>query len=156
MKIFVLPCSVRHKIASIKDHIFLPDKSAPMANIAYFEVPADNVGRAKKFYHSLFGWNIEPTKTPGAAMKSMEYQDISTGEPQEKTLSMGGMYKRQMPGTPFVPYVMVEDIDKVIAKVEKLGGKMVMPKMKIESVGFTAIIQDTEGNVIGIWKPSME
>jgi predicted enzyme related to lactoylglutathione lyase len=56
-----------------------------MANIAYFEVPADNIGRAKKFYHSLLGWNIEPTKTPGAAMKSMEYKDIITGEPQEKT-----------------------------------------------------------------------
>ena len=127
-----------------------------MANIAYFEVPADNVGRAKKFYHSLFGWKIEPTKTPGAAMKTMEYQDIITGEPQEKTLNMGGMYKRQMPGTPFMPYVMVEDVDKIIAKVEKLGGKMIMPKMKIESVGDTAIIQDTEGNIIGVWKPSME
>ena len=78
-----------------------------MANIAYFEVPADNVGRAKKFYYSLFGWKIEPTGTPGAAMKTMEYQDIITGEAQEKTLSMGGMYKRQMPGTHFMPYVMV-------------------------------------------------
>ena len=66
------------------------------------------------------------------------------------------MHKRQMPGTHFIPYVMVEDIDKVIAKVEKLGGRMVMPIMKIEAVGFTAIIQDTEGNTIGIWKPSME
>ena len=127
-----------------------------MANIAYFEVPAANVGRAKKFYHSLFGWKIEPTGTPGAAMKTMEYQDIITGEAQEKTLSMGGMYKRQMPGTHFMPYVMVEDIDKVIAKVEHLGGRIVMPKMKIESVGYTAVIEDTEGNTIGIWKPSME
>ena len=61
-----------------------------------------------------------------------------------------------MPGTPFMPYVMVEDIDKIIAKVEKLGGRMVMPKMKIEFVGYTAIIQDTEGNTIGIWRPSVE
>jgi hypothetical protein len=51
---------------------------------------------------------------------------------------------------------MVEDIDKIIAKVEKLGGRMVMPKMKIEFVGYTAIIQDTEGNTIGIWRPSVE
>jgi predicted enzyme related to lactoylglutathione lyase len=63
--------------------------SAPMANIAYFKVPADNVGSAKKFYHSLFGWKIETTRTPGAALKNMEYQDIITGEVQEKTLNMG-------------------------------------------------------------------
>jgi len=127
-----------------------------MANIAYFEVPADNVGRAKNFYHSLFGWKIEPTKTAGADMKTMEYQDIITGKPQEKTLNMGGMYKRQIPGTPFMPYVMVENVDKIIAKAEKLGGKIIMPKMEIASVGDTAIIQDTEGNTIGVWKPSME
>jgi predicted enzyme related to lactoylglutathione lyase len=54
-----------------------------------------------------------------------------------------------------VNYVMVEDIDNVLAKVEKLGGKIAMPKMEIKSVGLTAIIQDTEGNVIGLWKPTM-
>ncbi|MGA2914111.1 MAG: hypothetical protein ABSE07_11445 [Methanoregula sp.] len=52
---------------------------------------------------------------------------------------MGGMYKRQMPGTPFTPYVMVEEPDKIIAEVEKLGGKIIMPEMMIESVGFTVV-----------------
>src|SRR5271169_4924794 len=123
-----------------------------MANIAYFEIPADNVDRAKHFYHSLLGWKIEPTQIPmdPAMTKTMQYQDVMTGEPKEGTLSMGGMYKRQMPGTPIVNYVIVEDIDKIIAKVEKLGGKIVMPKMEIKSVGLTVIIQDTEGNVIGL------
>ena len=128
-----------------------------MPNIAYFEIPADNVERAKKFYHSLLGWKIEPTKTPmdAAMVASMQYQDVSTGEAIEGTMNMGGLYKRQMPGTPIINYVMVDDIDKVIAKVEKLGGKIVMPKMEIKNVGLTVIIQDTEGNVIGLWKPAM-
>lgn len=128
-----------------------------MPNIAYFEIPADNVDRAKRFYHSLLGWKIEPTKTPmdAAMVVSMQYQDVITGETKEGTLNMGGMYKRQMPDTPIINYVMVDDIDKVIAKVEKLGGKIVMPKMEIKNVGLTVIIQDTEGNVIGLWKPVM-
>jgi predicted enzyme related to lactoylglutathione lyase len=67
---------------------------------------------------------------------------------------MGGMYKRQMAES-IINYVMVEDVDKVLAKVEKLGGKIVVPKMEIKSVGLTAIIQDTEGNAIGLWKPAM-
>ena len=128
-----------------------------MANLAYFEIPADNVDRAKRFYHALLGWKIEPTRTPmdPATVASMQYQDISTGEAQEGTLNMGGMYKRQMQGTPIINYVMVEDIDIVLAKVEKLGGKIVLPKMEVKSVGLTAIIQDTEGNAIGLWKPAM-
>jgi len=131
-----------------------------MANIAYFEIPADNVDRAKKFYHSLLGWKIEPTKTPMDPSKAaaMQYHDIITGEPQQGamggTLNMGGLYKRQMT-EPIINYVMVDDIDKVLAKVEKLGGKIAVPKMEIKSVGFTAIIQDSEGNAIGIWKPVM-
>ena len=127
-----------------------------MANIAYFEIPADNVDRAKKFYHELLGWKIEPTKTMGdpAKMKAMQYQDVITGEAKEGTLSMGGMYKRQM-SEQIMNYVMVDDLDKVIAKLAKLGGKIVVPKMEIKGVGWTVIIQDTEGNTLGLWKPGM-
>ena len=129
-----------------------------MANIAYFEIPADNVDRAKHFYHTLLGWKIEPTKTAmdPDMMKTMEYQDVKTGEPKEGTMNMGGMYKRQMPQqAALLNYIMVDNIDKVLAKVEKLGGKIAMPKMVIKSVGETAVIMDTEGNAIGLWKPGM-
>ena len=126
-----------------------------MANLGYFEIPADNVGRAKKFYSSLFGWTIGPTAMPAAMPASVEYQDVKCGEPKEGTLAMGGMYKRQMPGTPLVAYVMVEDFKKVKAKVEKLGGK-ILHEMDVEGVGPTAVIQDTEGNVIGFWQPTMD
>ena len=127
-----------------------------MANIAYFEIPADNVDRAKKLYHELLGWKIEPTKTMGdpAKMKAMQYQDVITGDAKEGTLSMGGMYKRQMTEQ-IMNYVMVDDLDKVIAKLEKLGGKIVVPKIEIKGVGWTVIIQDTEGNALGLWKPGM-
>ncbi|MFA4825770.1 MAG: VOC family protein [Methanoregula sp.] len=128
-----------------------------MANIAYFEIPADNVDRAKHFYHTLLGWKIEPTKAPldPAKAAATQYQDITTGAAQEGTMNMGGMYKRQMTET-IKNYVVVEDIDKVLAKVGKLGGKIVMPKEDIKGVGEVAIIQDTEGNGIGLWKPGMK
>ncbi len=130
-----------------------------MANIVYFEIPADDVDRAKHFYHSLLGWKIEPTKVPDPEVTSMEYQDVITGETKEVTpmggtLSMGGMYKRQM-NEPIINYVMVDDIDKIIAMVEKLGGKIAVPKKEIKSVGQIVIIQDTEGNAIGLFKPMM-
>jgi len=125
-----------------------------MPNIAYFEIPANNVDRAKHFYHALLGWKIAPTKAglDLAAAATMLYHDVITGEPKEGTLNMGGLYKRQMAEV-IINHVMVEDIDKVLAKVENLGGKIVVPKMDIPSVGLDAIIQDTEGNNIGIWQP---
>jgi len=127
-----------------------------MANLAYFEIPADNVDRAKHFYRGLLGWKIEPTKMPMDPGKfaAMQYQDVSTGGAEEGTLNMGGMYKRQMTEG-IVTYVMVADLDKTLAKVEKLGGKIAVPKMEIKGVGWTAIIQDSEGNTIGLWKKAM-
>jgi uncharacterized protein len=34
-----------------------------MPTIVHFEIPADDIDRAKKFYSDLFGWKIE--KWPG-------------------------------------------------------------------------------------------
>jgi hypothetical protein len=128
-----------------------------MPNIAYFDIPADNVDRAKHFYTALLGWKIEPSKTSQdqERIAAMQYQDITLGKAEEGAMNMGGLYKRQM-GETIKNYVMVEDIDKVLAKVEKLGGKIVMPKEMIPGVGLVAMIQDTEGNGIGIWKPLMK
>ena len=127
-----------------------------MPNIVYFEIPVDNVDRAKHFYESLLGWKIEPNKTMDpVAVTAVQYQDVITGEAKEGTLNMGGMYKRKMP-EPTINYVMVEDFDEVLAKVEKLGGTIIMPKMEMESVGLSAVIQDTKGNSIGLWKPAMK
>ena len=91
-----------------------------MPNIVYFEIPANNIDRAKHFYHALLGWKIEPTKVPmdQAAAAAMQYHDISTGEAQEGTLTMGGLYKRQMSEL-IINHVAVEDIDKVLGKVEQ-------------------------------------
>jgi predicted enzyme related to lactoylglutathione lyase len=119
-------------------------------------IPADNVDRAKHFYHNLLGWKIEPTKTPMNSSKvaAMQYHDISTGAAKEGTMNMGGLYKRHM-NESILNFVVVEDIDKILAKVEKLGGKIAMPKEEITGVGLTAVIQDSEGNAIGLWKPAM-
>jgi len=127
----------------------------PMPNFAYFEIPADNLPRAKKFYTSVLGWEITPTSMPAAMPAAMEYQDVKTGEPKEGTLSMGGMYRRQMPGAGPVFYAAVGDIDGVLGKVVKLGGKIRQPRMMIEGVGPIALVEDTEGNVIGVWQPMM-
>jgi predicted enzyme related to lactoylglutathione lyase len=47
--------------------------SRPAPSICWFEIPADNPDRAKKFYSSLFGWKIE--KFPGVT----DYWHIDTG-----------------------------------------------------------------------------
>lgn len=126
-----------------------------MANISHFMIPADDVERARHFYSALLGWKIEPARdTPGMpGMEAMQYHTISTGAAREGTLDSGGLYRRHM-NEPVLDFVEVEDVDAVAAKVEELGGKITLPKTDIPGVGRVAMIQDTEGNMIGIWKPA--
>ena len=127
-----------------------------MANIGHFMIPADDVGRAKDFYHALLGWKIEPVGTSGdpAGMAEIQYHTISTGAARKGTMNTGGLYKRYMT-EPILNFVIVDDIESVQAQVEKLGGRIIMPKEEIGGVGPVVMIQDTEGNSIGLWKPVM-
>ena len=45
--------------------------------------------------------------------------------------------------------VGVDSIDETIAAVEANGGKVVMPKFDIPTVGTLIFFEDTEGNVVG-------
>jgi hypothetical protein len=58
-------------------------------------------------------------------------------------MNMGGLYKRQGNET-IKNFVKVENIDSVLEKVEKLGGRIMMPKEMIPGVGLVSMVQDTK------------
>ncbi|MGD0535726.1 MAG: VOC family protein [Methanoregula sp.] len=123
-----------------------------MANLSHFMIPADNVDRARHFYSTLLGWKIEPVQPAPDSMgiAAMQYHDITTGAARPGELNTGGLYKRHL-NEPILDFVEVEDLDAVLSKVENLGGKVTMPKTTIPGVGQTAMVLDSEGNLIGIW-----
>jgi predicted enzyme related to lactoylglutathione lyase len=121
-------------------------KSKPAASIVWFEIPADNPERAKKFYSSLFGWKIE--KFPGMS----DYWHIDTGGGDQTP--DGGMMPRKHPQQPITNYVLVESVAKAAAKVEQLGGKICMPKTAVPQMGYFVICQDTENNMFALWEAS--
>lgn len=67
-------------------------------------------------------------------------------------MNRGGIYKRMGPGQ-IMDFVIIQDFDRVLARVEKLGGTIMMPKNMIQSVGLVKVIQDNEGNTVGLLKP---
>ena len=63
-------------------------------SIVNFEIPADDVKRAKKFYEKALGWKItDPWK--------MDYFLVETKEKGEDGIN-GGMMPRKNPGQPFM------------------------------------------------------
>ncbi len=113
-------------------------------SICWFEIPADNPARAKKFYGALFGWTIEPF--PGVT----DYWHIDTGG-GDRTRD-GGLMARKHPDQAITNYVAVESVEKSAAKVEKLGGTVCKPKTAVPQMGYFAICRDTEGNEFALWE----
>jgi predicted enzyme related to lactoylglutathione lyase len=115
------------------------------ASIVWFEIPADNVERARTFYGKLFGWKI--TEFPGA---KKSYWHIDTGGGDDTP--DGGMMERQDPEHGITNYVGVASVDQAAARVEKLGGKICMPKTAVPQMGYFAVCSDTENNTFALWE----
>lgn len=121
----------------------------PAASLVWFEIPADNLDRAKKFYGKLFGWNIAPF--PGLPDPAAQnYLHIDTGGPDASP--DGGLMKRAHPRQPITNYVSVPLVTKFMARVKKPGGKVCVPRTPVARMGYFAVCEDTEGNIFALWE----
>jgi predicted enzyme related to lactoylglutathione lyase len=119
--------------------------------IVHFEIPADDVARARTFYEKVFGWKIRQFPMPPGGP---EYYGVTTRKDGEDGIN-GGLMKRNMPGQPFANYVNVKSIDDFLARIEANGGSVVMPRHEIApGMGSIAVFRDTEGNMMGLYQPA--
>jgi predicted enzyme related to lactoylglutathione lyase len=121
-----------------------------MPRVIHFEIHAEQPERALQFYTSLFGWKFQKWEGP------MPYWLFTTGEPGTPGID-GGMILRQGPPpaekqavNAYVCTIDTPNLDAFTTQTEKLGGKIVVPKMPIPGVGWLAYATDTEGNIFGM------
>jgi uncharacterized protein len=117
-----------------------------MPTIVHFDIATDDPQRARKFYESLFGWNM--VGPPGMT----DYYLIETKDLEGKQGVGGGLGKRGDPSQRITTYIGVDNIDEYSNKVEKLGGKIVLAKTPVPGWGYLATCLDTEGNTFGLWQ----
>lgn len=117
-----------------------------MPDIVHFEVPAEDMERAKKFWTELLGWSIEGSK------EFSDYEMIRTRTVDGSEGIGGGIMKRQHPDQQMVNYFDVDDVEKYTARVTELGGKVVMAKSPVPGMGWFAICLDSENNAFGLWQ----
>jgi predicted enzyme related to lactoylglutathione lyase len=113
-------------------------------NIVFFAVHADDLDRARRFYEKVFGWKFEPWGPP-------DFFLVSTGSMDDPGIQ-GALQKRHdlFEGKAPLCYectISVEDIDATAAAVKAHGGKIILPKCEIPTVGYLIKFRDPEGNV---------
>jgi predicted enzyme related to lactoylglutathione lyase len=114
--------------------------------VGWFEIPVLDMKRARKFYEDVLGRKTEKLDFPG--------YEFYVFPMEEKAKGIGGAL---VGGKPYAPsedgtviYFTCPDIDGTLLKVEKAGGKVILPKKQIGEWGFISWIADSEGNTIGL------
>jgi len=109
--------------------------------VVHFEIGSRQGDKSKHFYGQLFGWSIE---SHGPANM------INTGSAEGIQGNIA--VPDQEPKSYVTFYVQVDNIGQSLAKVEKLGGKVLVPASDVPGMGQFAWFADLDGNAIGLWK----
>ncbi len=127
-----------------------------MNKVVHFEVPADNLDRAKQFYSTVFGWDISAWPMPDGGVytgATTVATDETTMMPKEPGAINGALVERSATTNP-TPIITleVESIEAHWPTIEAAGGKKVSERTEIPGMGAYAYFQDSEGNVVGLWE----
>ena len=123
-----------------------------MGRVVHFEIHAQDMDRAQRFYTDVFGWEVQKFDGP------IDYRLLNTGSKSETGID-GALVERRgnSDGDAVIAYVctvQVEDIKATEQKVKDSGGEQVVDRQEIPDVGQLSYFKDTEGNIFGAMQPA--
>ena len=114
--------------------------------VNWFEIPVTDMERAKKFYESVFNFELALNELGNSVMAWFPMEQNAAGS--TGTLIKGESYIPSKKGS--MVYFSVDDIDEILQNVKNNGGEEVNPKTSIGEYGFVGHFVDCEGNRVGL------
>ena len=125
-----------------------------MDGVVHFEIPAEDLDRAKQFYAAAFGWESQ-TMPMG---DGTDYTTVTTIPVDPNTMMPtrpgsinGGLVERSGAMPAPVVTIGVTSIDDALGKVTSSGGSVVAARTEVSGGAF-AYFHDSEGNLMGLWE----
>lgn len=113
--------------------------------VGWVEIGGKDPAKLAQFYSEAFGWPMN--QAPG-----MNYHMADMGDPNAVGVGIG---EGGPTGDYVTFYVAVDDPQAYLDKIERLGGKTVMPVTVIPDMVTMAMFADPEGHFVGIIKNQM-
>jgi predicted enzyme related to lactoylglutathione lyase len=123
------------------------DKNSNSLN--WFEIPAKDINRAKKFYEEIFSVKLDDMPE----MMGMKMAGFPAEMGNGKASGALAQSEQHVPSQngPVIYLNANPKIQAVVDRIEKAGGKVVMPSTQISpEIGYMAFFVDSEGNKIGL------
>lgn len=119
-----------------------------MNSLNWFELPTNDLDRGAAFYEKVLG----------VSLKREVFLEVPHAIFPAEGKGVRGALVRSKTHTPAtsgtVIYLHAADIDACLSRVKGAGGAVVTPKTSLGPQGFFAIIDDTEGNRVGLHTPA--
>lgn len=112
-----------------------------MAKVVHFEIYSKNIDKARDFFTKVFDWSFDRWGGPKS------YWLLKTDD--ENAVKATILEKSEEPQS-IVNTIEVDSVEQTLLKVKENGGKVLVGKTSIESVGYIAYFTDIDGNVFGI------
>lgn len=127
-----------------------------MDRVVHFEIPAEDVARAKGFYGSVFGWKMQDHEMGGGTYTFVQTVPVDDRQVPTEPGAINGGLMRRSPETPHpVITIQVDAIDDALRKVQASGGTVVTPRTEVPGMGWFAYFKDPEGNTMGLWETAV-
>ena len=116
--------------------------------VVWFEIYVQDMVRAKRFYEAVFGLTLTQLESPipGMELWSLPMQQDAMGA----TGALVRMEGKDSGGGGTLVYFSCTDCSIEAAKAAANGGQLFREKFSIGQYGFIALVNDTEGNMIGL------
>ena len=120
-------------------------------SISWVEIPVTDFARAKNFYQTIFDYEMEEMDMGPVKMGMLHYnrrEEQGVGG----AICYGEGYTPAGSNGPKVYLNGGSDLNAVLGRVEKAGGRIILPKTEIApEMGNMAFFVDSEGNVVGLY-----
>jgi predicted enzyme related to lactoylglutathione lyase/quinol monooxygenase YgiN len=113
--------------------------------LSWFEIPSKDFERARTFYSQILDAKLEAMGHSGVQMAFLPRE----GGGVSGAVAAGG---ERTPGQqgPWIFLNANPDLETILSRVQRAGGKITQPKTDIGEYGHIAFFEDTEGNRIGL------
>ncbi len=116
--------------------------------VGWFEIPVNDIDRAKNFYEKLLGITLKRQDVPDYKMVWFPMNDGAKGA--SGALMQGTGYDVNSRGV--VIYFTCPDMDGALERAKGMGSTIVLNKKDIGEWGYISWLTDSEGNTIGLHK----
>ena len=121
------------------------------ANVpAWFEIPAEDLDRAQRFYETVLGQALVRENFGGTDMVVLR-----GGAKPNSSGALVAMQDTRPSVQGSIVYISVDNLAPALERVQQHGGDTLVPRTALPAgMGYFAQFRDCEGNRVGLWSPA--